>query len=97
MKRISTLLILTVACALCACSTKPICNNGNESYRPVLDPKNSCHVRIRQVLIGSDVEPKSLRNTTWSYDWQPSRMNDGQLVLGHFVLTPISPRDGKFE
>ncbi len=90
MKPATYLIIATFASVLCACSTKTICANGNESYRPVLDPKNSCHVRIHQVLIGSDVKPKGLRNSAWHYDWQPSQMQDGQLILGHFVLTPIS-------
>lgn len=75
------------------CATKPLCLNSNDGFRSVLDPDRGCSVRIRQVIVGSDLElPKSLSfkssDTQWSYRWVESSFKNGALELGHFVLIP---------
>ena len=81
-----------LACAI-GCTTKTICANGSESFRPVLDPTNSCKVRIRQVIVGADVKtPASVAvdggNVNWAYDWSDSEFKNGQIDLGHIILRP---------
>lgn len=83
-----SLLLITSGCA-----TKKICINQLENNRSIYDVENSCRLRIRQVVIGSDVEiPKSIdfkSGILWSYGWQESRFENGKLSSGHFVLIPI--------
>lgn len=86
--------------AVTGCVTKTVCANGTESFRPVLDPVASCKIRIRQVIVGTDVKtPESLSMeksaTNWSYGWINSDFKDGQIVLGHIVLKPESPATEK--
>jgi len=78
---------------LTGCASKTICANGSESFRAVLDPANSCKVRIRQVVVGTDIKlPASVAmdsgNINWSYGWSDSEFKDGQIVLGHVVMKP---------
>jgi hypothetical protein len=75
------------------CAAKTVCANGPESFRPVLDSANSCKVRIRHVIVGSDIKtPESISlnksDVNWSYEWVESEFKDGQIVLGHFILKP---------
>lgn len=88
------LLLITSGCA-----TKKICINQVENNRSIYDVENSCRLRIRQVVIGSDTEiPKSIdfkSGTLWSYGWQESKFENGKLSLGHFVLTPINDQTAK--
>ncbi|HWU43964.1 MAG TPA: hypothetical protein VN132_11020 [Bdellovibrio sp.] len=88
-------LILSLCFALTGCATKTVCVNGNESFRPVLDPEKSCSVRIREVVIGSEMDiPKSISfkdsNAAWSYRWIESSYKDGAFEMGHFVLVPLN-------
>ena len=91
-----SLLVLALAgIAVSGCATKTICANGSESFRPVLDPTNSCKVRIRQVVVGSDIKiPSSVAidggAINWSYSWTETEFKDGQITLGHIVLKPDS-------
>lgn len=86
---------------LMGCATKTVCANGPEPFRPVLDPSHSCRVRIRQVIVGSEIKvPGSIAlgksGVNWSYDWIESEFKDGQIVLGHLVLKPeLSTEGGK--
>lgn len=91
---ISSLLFVLLLAS--GCATKTLCANGLESYRPVLDSSSSCKVRIRQVVIGSDIKiPESLSmakgNAFWSYEWRESEFKDGEIVLGHIVLKVEGP------
>lgn len=86
--------LLLFLALLSGCATKSVCVNSNEGFRSVLDPERSCSVRIRQVVVGSELDlPKSLAfktsNTRWGYRWVESSFKDGFLELGHFVLVPL--------
>lgn len=79
---------------LSGCATKSVCMNSNESFRAVYNHERSCTVRIRQVVVGSDLDlPKSLSfkesETQWGYRWVESSFKNGVLELGHFVLVPL--------
>ena len=83
--------VLIVSCSSCA--TKTVCANGSEPFRPVLDPAASCTVRIRQVIVGSEIKiPASISldgdSVNWSYGWVESEYKDGQIVLGHLTMKP---------
>jgi len=78
---------------LSGCSGKTVCANGDESFRPVYDPENSCKIRIRQVMVGSEVKmPASIAldigSVNWLLDWAGSEFRNGQVELGHFILKP---------
>lgn len=86
--------LLLFSLVLSSCVSKPVCLNSNEGFRSVLDPEKNCSVRIRQVIVGSDLDlPKSLSfkssETQWTYRWVESDFKDGALELGHFVLVPV--------
>jgi len=77
-----------------SCATKRLCQNSDDGFRSVLDPARNCAVRIRQVIIGSELDlPKSLSfkssEVQWSYRWIESNFKNGGLELGHFVLVPV--------
>lgn len=87
-------ILLLCGLVLSSCVTKPVCLNSNDGFRSVLDPERNCSVRIRQVIVGSDLDlPKSLSfkesETQWTYRWVESDFKDGALELGHFVLVPV--------
>lgn len=82
------------------CVTKKICQNQSESLRSIYDVDNLCKIRIKQVVIGSDTDiPKSIdfkSGNAWSYSWVESKFENGKLVSGHFVLSPIlETKDGR--
>ncbi|MCB0370558.1 MAG: hypothetical protein KDD45_14315 [Bdellovibrionales bacterium] len=81
------------------CATKKICINQLENNRSIYDVENSCRLRIRQVVIGTDAEiPKSIdfkSGALWSYGWQESKFENGKLSSGHFVLTPNANQTSK--
>ncbi len=81
------------------CATKRICMNQLENNRSIYDVENSCRVRIRQVVIGSETEvPSSIgfkSGTLWIYSWQESKFENGKYISGHFVLTPITDLNSK--
>jgi hypothetical protein len=89
-------ILFAIILAIPGCATKTVCANGQESFRPVLDPADSCKVRIRQVMVGSDIKtPDSIALDTgsmnWSYGWVDGEFKDGQIVPGHIVLKPETP------
>ena len=89
------IIILAIACLnFFGCVTKNVCQNQSENLRSVYDVGNSCRVRIKQVVIGSEANiPKSIdfkSGTAWTYLWQESKFEDGKLVGGHFVLVPMT-------
>lgn len=77
---------------LASCVSKQICQNQTENLRSVYDVENKCKVRIRQVVIGSEIDiPKSIgfkSETVWTYNWQDSKFENGKITSGHFVLVP---------
>jgi hypothetical protein len=88
--RLAALAVLIFASG---CTTKTICANGTESFRPVLDSANSCAVRIRQVIVGTDIKtPPSVAidggSVNWTYGWTGSEFKNGQIELGHVILKP---------
>lgn len=73
------------------------CAHGNRCG----DPKNvgtvyvndrSCEPRIRQVVIGSEVNvPASVKEqglSNWKLAWKESTLEDGRIEAGHFQLLP---------
>lgn len=85
--------IVLMILMLAGCASKPICENGNQGFSSVLDPQKQCAVRIRQVILGSDLElPKSISfkssDMVWNYKWVPTTYKEGSLELGHFALYP---------
>ena len=91
-------IILLLGFATFGCASKPICANSDDGFRPIFDPGKNCSVRIRQVIVGSDLDlPKSLAfktsETQWSYRWVETSFHNGLLELGHFVLIPASKGD----
>lgn len=78
-----------------ACATKKVCINQLENNRSIYDVDNSCHLRIRQVVIGSDSEiPKSINfrsGALWTYSWIESKFEGGKFILGHFTMSPQMP------
>lgn len=91
--------VLVLAFLLFGCATQKVCINQLENNRSVYDVENSCHLRIRQVVIGSDAEiPKSIdfkSGTLWSYSWQETKFENGKLSVGHFVMAPMVEQNTK--
>ena len=90
--RLAALAVLAFALG---CTTKTICANGSESFRPVLDSSNSCKVRIRQVIVGTDIKtPASVAidggTVNWAYDWAGSEFKNGQIEMGHIIMKPVT-------
>ena len=86
--------VLSFCLCFAGCATKTACLNSNESFRPVLDPMKSCSIRIREVVVGSEMDlPKSISfkdsDMTWTYRWIESAYKDGAFETGHFVLVPF--------
>lgn len=87
------LALIGVVSLLCGCAAKTICASGDDPFRSVLDPANSCKPRVRRVVIGSDIKmPPSIaidaNPSLWTYDWAESEFKNGQVDLGHVVLRP---------
>ena len=95
MKYTLTIIILI----LNGCVAKPVCMNSNKIFQSVFDVERGCSMRIKEVVIGSDIGlPKSLSfnetTTVWEYRWVQSSFKDGILELGHFVLVPMNKGGG---
>jgi len=87
--------LILICLSVFGCATKTVCPSGGEPFRPVFDSANSCKVRIRQVVIGSDIKmPKSISfnggTLNWNYEWKESEFKRGQIELGHLVLRPVT-------
>ncbi|QDK44692.1 hypothetical protein DOM22_05705 [Bdellovibrio sp. ZAP7] len=88
------LLILFFVLATMGCVSKPTCANSKDGFGAVYDSARGCSIRVRQVVIGSELElPKSLdfksSDMKWSYQWVETNFHNGVLELGHFALVPI--------
>ena len=84
MKRIYIIAALLFA----ACAHDPKCGGGAPA---IYQEAGNCVARIRQVVIGSDLKvPNSLKGNFagLKLEWVESTLQDGQIVLGHFVLMP---------
>lgn len=88
-------LILLLASTLSACAHSPKCGNP-AGARVILSGTESCQVRIRQVMVGSELKiPQSLKDTSLSQftlDWVEPTLENGKIELGHFVLTPLEKK-----
>ena len=85
-------IIFAVALFVIGCAHDPKCGGGAPA---IYQESSSCVPRIRQVVIGSDLKvPDSLKSNfaTLKLDWVESTLQDGQIVLGHFVLLPGETR-----
>jgi hypothetical protein len=84
------LVILLSLNFITGCAHAPKCGNP-DGAKLVYTGKQTCFVRIRQVVIGSELPiPESLKSTELSdfnLNWIDPIMKDGQISLGHFVLT----------
>ena len=72
------------------CAHTPKCGNL-EGAKTIYNKANSCEVRIRQVTIGTDLKiPDSLKKPEivgLNLEWVDPSLQDGKIILGHFVLT----------
>lgn len=75
------------------CVHAPRCGNP-EGAKVILEGKQSCVVRIRQVIIGADLAiPESLKNPELADAeilWVEPSLVDGKIVGGHFVIIPAN-------
>jgi hypothetical protein len=79
-------LTIGFAVLLASCAHNSTCGGGAPA---IYQETGQCIPRIRQVMIGSDLKvPESLKGNLASLrlDWVESQLQDGQIVLGHFVL-----------
>lgn len=89
--------IITLALTMSACTHIPKCGNP-EGAKIVFSGKETCHVRIRQVTVGSELPiPGSLRDAGLSQmtlEWVEPTLSNGKIELGHFVLQPSNNSKG---
>lgn len=75
---------------LVGCTISPKC--GNPEGASIVYLEKTCKVRIRQVVIGDEMHvPESLKGSGFAgYEvgWQDSILQDGRIILGHFILYP---------
>jgi hypothetical protein len=87
MKHIVSVFLLFIS----ACASKPKCGYP-EGAKIVFENDKSCHVRIRQVVVGTDFKiPESLKSTaliSYEINWRDTVVENGRVVMGHFVLIP---------
>jgi hypothetical protein len=87
------LLIIISASIFYGCVHSPKCGNL-EGARIVYTGTNSCLVRIREVTIATNLKiPESMKDSDLvrlELGWVEPIMKDGQIVLGHFILSPKS-------
>ena len=83
---------LVLLVLLVGCSHAPKCGNP-VGAKTIVYGQNSCSVRIRQVMIGSELKiPQSLKDSQlvqFQLDWVEGRLANGRIELGHFVLVPM--------
>ena len=82
------------------CAHSPKCGNP-EGAKIILEGKNSCLVRIRQVEIGSNLKiPDSLKSpelAAMELTWVDPVFANGQITMGHFKLAPKLIKNQKSE
>ena len=83
-------LVLSVL-VLSSCVTSTACKTP-DGARVVLSSTGTCTVRIRQVMIGSEMKiPEKLKSNAYSgyrLDWVDGSVTGNKIVLGHFILVP---------
>ncbi len=85
-------IIIAAALLAVGCAHNPNCGGGAPA---IYQEAGNCIPRIRQVVIGSDLRvPDSLKSNfaTLKLDWVESTLQDGRIVLGHFILVPGETR-----
>ena len=86
-------LIIVCAAALTGCAANQKCGNP-AGTATIYDGTKTCKVRIRQALVGTDLNiPKSIKSNNlagWHLTWVESQLIDGKIQLGHFSLLPPS-------
>ncbi len=84
---------ITSMLLISSCAHNPKCGTP-EGATVVFVDEGSCHVRIRQVIVGSELKiPASLKGpglSNFSLEWVEPELKSGQIELGHFVLVPMS-------
>lgn len=79
------------------CAHAPKCGNP-PGARVILTGTDSCQVRVRQVVIGSELKiPEKFKDVSiseFTLDWVESKSERGKIELGHLVLVPISAPKG---
>lgn len=95
--------IIVLLCTLFVsvhCAHAPRCGNL-EGAKVILEGKNTCTIRIRQVEIGSELKiPESLKKpelTLLKLAWIDPVFADGQIIMGHFKLIPKLIKNQKGE
>ncbi|UYL09868.1 hypothetical protein B9G69_004675 [Bdellovibrio sp. SKB1291214] len=88
------ILILFYVFVAAGCVSKSPCANSSDGFGAIYDPVRGCSIRVRQVVIGYELElPKSLdfnlSEVKWSYQWVETNFHNGVLELGHFALVPM--------
>lgn len=86
--------VVIIGCfILSSCAHDPKCGNP-EGAKVVLVGERSCHVRIRQVTVGSELKiPSSLKGpgmANFNLEWVEPGLQSGRIELGHFILVPVS-------
>lgn len=86
MKFILPLLLLMTGCA-----SSPKCGSGTSKSAVYFTP-DSCNVRIKDVVIGSELSvPETLKESeslTHDVSWVETSVVAGKIQTGHFVLSP---------
>lgn len=74
-----------------ACSTVPKCQNP-PGAQTIFASGDSCAVRIKQVVIGSEAKLPATMLTDalagYELEWTDSALENGIIRLGHFSLVP---------
>lgn len=86
-----TILVFLLGMAFTGCANSPRCANP-EGSKVILYNNQSCSVRIRQVVIGSELKiSESLKAQSFNgykLDWVEGKREGNKIELGHFVLVP---------
>lgn len=85
------LLIIIFQVVISGCAHTPKCGNP-DGAKIIYEGKQTCTVRIRSIIVGSELKiPESIKNpeiVTLGMEWVDPVMKDGQIIMGHFVMTP---------
>ena len=74
-----------------ACASTPKCGPSTSKSAVYFNAK-TCDVRIKEVIIGSELSiPEALKESdqvTHDVSWAGTSVQDGKIQAGHFVLSP---------
>lgn len=91
-------LIVLFGMATTGCANSPRCANP-EGSKVILSNNSSCSVRIRQVVIGSELKiSESLKADSFAgykLEWLEGKRDGNKIELGHFVLVPKTFEEAK--